>query len=288
VKRLDPTLDVVFKRLLTHEPPLLRDMIEGVLARPVHGLTILDPDIPGERVGDKRVVLDLRVALDDGSRADLEMQARTTRALPDRLIYYVARDYVGQLSRGQDYERLTPTVGIAWLVEPLVPAVDRLHSIFELRERETHVRLSDRLAIHVLQLSSLSPCHPSGYDGQVERWARFFTARDDAELDQLASEDPMMSLAKQTLEQISDDPTMQRLARERADELQLYQMDLAASRDEGRTEGEAKLLLKVLRLRFGRASEAMRARVEAATSEQLDAWTERVLSASALHEVFVP
>ncbi|MCA9711531.1 MAG: Rpn family recombination-promoting nuclease/putative transposase [Myxococcales bacterium] len=308
VGRLDPKLDVVFKLLLTRAPVLLLDMVQAVLARPVRALDILDPSIPGELSSDKQVVLDIRAVLDDGARVDLEMQMRTRPALAERIVFYSARDYADQLRSGDGYGRLTPTVGILWMVEPLVAELDRFHSIFELRERHANVRLSDQLAIHVLQLSCFSPTGASGYTGAVERWARFFLARDDDELDGLAAEDPIMATAKETLDQLSLDPTARRLAREREDALKLYQMHLAASRAEGeakgRTEGEAKgrtegeaegehrgragLLLKLLALRFGPVSASTRARIEAATLEQLDAWAERVLSAATLDDVLDP
>jgi predicted transposase/invertase (TIGR01784 family) len=328
VQRLDPKLDIVFKLLLTHEPALLVDMLQGILAKPIGAVTVLDAGIRGEQVGDKRVDLDLRVAVDDGSRADVEMQIRTAPALASRLMYYGARDYADQLTRGDAYERLTPTIVIAWLVQPLFPSIDRLHSVFELCERHTHTLFSDQLAIHVLQLSALSPSLATGYDAQVARWARFLTARDDVELDQLASEDPIMTLAKQTLDQLSQDPAVQRLARERADAIKLYKLELLANRiearaegvaegraegvaegraegvaegraegvaegraegvAEGRAEGVANVLLKLLGLRFGPPSEATRARVEMATLEQLDAWTERVLTAQTVDEALAP
>jgi len=309
--RLDPTLDVVFKLLLTRKPALLRDMLQGILARPIRDLTIENPGIPGELPSDKQVVLDIRVVLDDGSRADIEMQRRILPALASRLVYYGARDYADQLRRGEKYHLLTPTVVIAWLVKPLLPTLDRLHSIFELRERHTHTLLCDQLSIHLLQLpfsSSLSHSNATGYTATVERWARFFIAKTDAEFDQLASEDPIMSTATQTLDQLSEDPAVRRLAREREDSLELYEMHLAASRAEGeaegraegeaegraegeakgRVEGEAKLLLKLLGLRFDNVPDSTRAQVEAAGPEQLETWAERVLTAETLAEIFAP
>lgn len=290
VQRLDPKNDIVFKLLLTRELALLRDMLEAILGRPIRDVFVLNPGIPSERPPDKQIVLDIRVALDDGSRADLEMQVRLVPALASRLVYYGARDYATQLGRGDDYEQLTPTVVIAWLVDPLFPDLERLHAIFELRERHTHRLLSDQLQFHVLQLSKLSSSRAGiGYDDpRVERWARFLMAQDDAELDELASEDPIMALAKQTLDQLSQDPETHRLAREREDSLKLYRMHLAASRVEGKVEGEANVLLKLLGLRFGVLPEATRARVERATLAQLDAWVERVLTAATLDEVFAP
>lgn len=292
MERLDPKLDLVFKRLLTREPMLLVDMVQGILARPVDELTVLEPGIPGERTTDKQIVLDIRATLDDGSRIDLEMQRRTLSDLAPRLVYYAARDYAAQLRRGDPYHRLTPTAGIVWLIEPLIPGLDRLHSVFELRDRHTGTRLCDHLAIHLLQLSCFSPSRATetGYTASVQRWARFLLAQDDAEFERLAAEDPIMSTATRTLELLSQDPETLRLAREREDSIRLYEMSLAASEARGRTagkaEGKAELVLKLLGLRFGAVPERTRVRVGAAAPEQLDAWAERVLTAETLDEVF--
>jgi hypothetical protein len=131
----------------------------------------------------------------------------------------------------------------------------------------------------------------------VERWARFFTRYDDAaELERLAAEDPMMALAKQTLEQLSQDPETRRRAQRREDELLLYELELRASRKEaraegkaeGETKGKAELLLRQLTKRFGPLPQVVRARVDAATSEELDAWAERVLTEPTLGDVLAP
>jgi hypothetical protein len=53
---------------------------------------VLDPEIPGALVRGKHVVFDVRVVLDDGSRAILEMQVRPTPTLTGRLTYYLARE----------------------------------------------------------------------------------------------------------------------------------------------------------------------------------------------------
>jgi hypothetical protein len=70
--------------------------------------------------------------------------------------------YSGQLTRGADYDRLTATVVVAWLVQPLFPLHDRLWFTFELRDRHVPLLLSDHIAIHVLQLSALRPSPRAG------------------------------------------------------------------------------------------------------------------------------
>jgi predicted transposase/invertase (TIGR01784 family) len=284
VSRLDPKIDFVFKQLLTRERALLGDMLAGVLGRDVGMPTLLDPGISGELKGDKSIAFDVRAVLEDGSHADVEMQARIPWTLASRLAYYGARDYTTQLRRGEDYELLTSTAVVAWLVKPLFSSLERRHSIFELRERHTNFLFSGHLAIHLIQLSKPhvpSPSRLPCYDARVERWARFFTVNDDAELDRLASEDPIMHLAKQTLEELSQDPDIRRRALEREDEIKLYKIDLLGSRLQGRAE----CLLKQLQHRFGRLSDAIRARVEAGRPAELDAWSLRVLTAQTLDEV---
>ena len=56
-------------------------------------------------------------------------------------------------------------------------------------------------------------------------------------------------------------------------------------RAEGRAEGEARVLAKVLTLKFGPLTDAVTARVRSASAEELELWTERVLSAATLDDV---
>ncbi len=56
-------------------------------------------------------------------------------------------------------------------------------------------------------------------------------------------------------------------------------------RQEGRQEGQRGVVLKQLRVRFGEVPDRVVARVDAATSEQLDRWAERILTAKSIDEV---
>ncbi|MGF6887153.1 hypothetical protein ABIA39_004287 [Nocardia sp. GAS34] len=56
-------------------------------------------------------------------------------------------------------------------------------------------------------------------------------------------------------------------------------------RAEGRIEGRAATLLKQFALKFGPVSEAVERTVRAAGGDQLDVWTERILTAATVDEV---
>jgi hypothetical protein len=64
----------------------------------------------------------------------------------------------------------------------------------------------------------------------------------------------------------------------------LGDLDERAAR-EGR-EGELKVLTKQLTLKFGELPEPLRARLASASLPELDTWTERVLFATSLAQVF--
>jgi Domain of unknown function (DUF4351) len=69
-----------------------------------------------------------------------------------------------------------------------------------------------------------------------------------------------------------------------------YQSDFARhyygqGKAEGKAEGRVEIVLKLLALRFGPLSEAVRACVHRAQEAQLDAMVERVLTAQTLEEV---
>jgi hypothetical protein len=72
-----------------------------------------------------------------------------------------------------------------------------------------------------------------------------------------------------------------------------YQSDFARryygqGKAEGKAEGRVEIILKLLALRFGLLTEAVQARVHSAQDAQLDAVTERVLTAQTLEEALCP
>ena len=75
---------------------------------------------------------------------------------------------------------------------------------------------------------------------------------------------------------------------------QIYQIYFSEGEAKGRAEGEAKgeakgrgaTLIRLLERRFGPLSPDLVSRVEAASPEELDAWTDQVLDASSLEEMF--
>jgi hypothetical protein len=74
--------------------------------------------------------------------------------------------------------------------------------------------------------------------------------------------------------------------REQAPEAEQAAMTIAEQmRREGREEGRAEVLRKLLSLKFGTVRPEHEARLSAATPGELDRWVERVLTAKTIEEV---
>lgn len=68
-----------------------------------------------------------------------------------------------------------------------------------------------------------------------------------------------------------------------ADRVPIWEEEL---REEGRQQGEAKLLQRMLRRRFGELPESVGQRLSSAPSEQLERWIEKILDVASLAELF--
>ena len=60
----------------------------------------------------------------------------------------------------------------------------------------------------------------------------------------------------------------------------------AEGKAEGKVEGQIRTLSRLIERRFGALSDALRARLESADLVTLDLWTDRVIDAKTLDEIF--
>jgi predicted transposase/invertase (TIGR01784 family) len=211
-------------------------------------------------------VLDIRVRFLDGHQVDLEMQSTVPPGTRARFLYYWAKVFAESIAIGQDYTLLRPCISVIWFKEPVLLG-SQFHSIFHLSEDHSREKFSPEIEFHVLELPKL---HLAGTNRQakLERWARFLRAPAE-ELENLASEDAIMTTAKDTLQELSADPTAQRLARESETAVLMHRHLINSSREQGRLEGRAEGLVMAIRL----ACEMLGTELDAAKEQLLSQLT---------------
>jgi hypothetical protein len=268
---LDPTLDVVFKLLFG--APESHDVLVALLTAvlrptaPITGVQVLNPELPREHVIDRGIVLDLLVALGDGRRVNLEMQAHKREAFLQRGVFYWARAYSAQLERGQGYQALRPVVSVLFL-DYVELAGDRWHSTYRVLETEAHTDLCDALEMHVIELPKRTwraraqaraqaqaqggerpGAGPVGAgarndDAELLAWVRFLGATSDEEVKEACMSSQEVARANELLTELSASPRAQELARERKIALEFYRMELQAASDRATREGLAAGIAK--------------------------------------------
>jgi predicted transposase/invertase (TIGR01784 family) len=284
VEYLKPTTDLVFKLLLLRDKELvlLRSMLECVLEppSPITDIEILNPEVEIDYPADKPIALDIRAKLRNLTRIDIEMQTELRARSASRFLYYWSREFGLGLKRGDDYSQLIPVISILWLGQDLLQS-EQFHSVFHLSEDATQERFSSDIEIHALELEKLhflsAVAHPRLY-----RWSRFLLSRTEQQFELLSKEDPIMSTAKKSLEDLSADDDVRLKAYERETALRGHLHTIAAERAEGRVEGQRSTLVRLLVKRFGELPAWADERLSHASPEQLEAYLDAVLTAPSL------
>ncbi|MEM9366868.1 MAG: Rpn family recombination-promoting nuclease/putative transposase [Planctomycetota bacterium] len=244
---IDPKVDFAFKLLLgsPEHPTITLHFLNTILNPSIEivEVEILNPILGKLDDGDKLSILDVAARDASGRLYDIEMQTSLPAGLPQRLAYYTASMYVGQIGEGDDYTRLRPAISICVLDAILIRDSRVIHSEFRLRSRDGRVDLTDGLQIHLLELPKYEP--PSDnqvIDDPVEAWLCFLRRADQMTSEEIHAQfkHPAFSEAAKVLEMIQRTP----------DQRSQYELRLKAQRDEqarlqyaieqGRREGEAK------------------------------------------------
>ena len=155
---LSPQNDAVFKLLFgkSENSELLIDFLTAVLAPPVpiDSVTIQNPEIPKTAAADKTIVLDVVAKLSDGKCIDIEMQVAQRASFRSRVLFYLCRMHQSQMDVADEYSIIKPSVSIA-ILDYKETDEDKFHTVYELKERETHTRFSQDLSVHLIELPKL-------------------------------------------------------------------------------------------------------------------------------------
>ncbi|TBV10489.1 Rpn family recombination-promoting nuclease/putative transposase [Stutzerimonas kirkiae] len=295
---LDPKLDVIFKRLFAEAPDLLANLINAVRSDepPIVELQVLNPQIAPEELTGKFIVLDILARDQTGQLFNIEMQTRNHAGWPSRSLYYLARNLGRQLQAGDGYQQVQPVIGIHLMDFDLFEEEQACWA-FELRDRQRpQIRLDRSLQLHLIELPKADRLHSQG-GSTLADWILYLKHWQEDVLMQ-SIESPAVKKAHARLQALSDDDEARRLAfvRERALHDEVTEKAEAEARGrlagkaegkiEGKIEGRADSLRRLLQLRFGALPDALEQRLQCADEAELTTWTERVLFAGQLEQVF--
>lgn len=286
---LDQKNDLVFKKLFATAPELLAALINAVRSGepPIEVVEVANPRIDASDLHGKYIILDILVKDQQGRYYNIEMQVRSYAPWSARSTYYLARVLSGQIISGQDYQALKPVIGIHLLNFDLFKEpyqTHQAHWCFEMRDLQNpQTKLGDELQLHIIELPKADRLGLTS--GHLACWVALFEHWQEEDIMQTIDYPPVQQ-ALDRLKALSADAETrhQAMVRERAIFEEATALHEATAIGEAR--GEAKTLRRLLTKRFGPLTPETSQRLQSATPEQLELWTDRILDAPSLAAVF--
>lgn len=186
--------DALFKFIFGKEEhkQITIDFLNAVLAssleHTIQDLQFVNSELSRRHDDNKSNLLDVMCLLDSGEKVDIEVQISDRKNIDHRTLFYWAHMYLETLPAGGTYKSLKPCITINILNFEFIHQQQKLHSIYELYDKETGHRLTKDLAIHFLEIPKFKHKKemPIRKMSKMERWLAFLANKlDEKEKEEL-------------------------------------------------------------------------------------------------------
>ena len=258
------TSDAVVHFLFTSpgNEDLLLSFINAVLVDagqpPVVRVTVRNPLSTKNFLHEKDSILDIKAEDEQGRTFTIEFQIAEQEAFMNRILYYWAKCYSGQLLKGNQYESLLPVVSIAVVEFPLFPELKKLHNTFCITSVEQpEYMLTEDLRIHTLELTKEKWSQIPTLSEPLRGWMEFLylsNKKTEKEMKVLLKRNPPAERAYDEYRHFSQEL----LDRDREISRDMFHHDQVSREFSARR----KVLLSLLAARFGEIPETIQERVK--------------------------
>ena len=159
-------LDSYFKRIFAdpNDTRLLKSLISIILNEEISAVTIMSPEIVGEKISVKRSYLDLLVELKDKSKINIEINSNPQNYTTNRNLFYLFKVMGRDLTSEDKYTDFHKHIQINLNVN-----INQKESVMKyyLMSKECNDILTDRLEIINIDMEKISEtCYNEGVEGQ--------------------------------------------------------------------------------------------------------------------------
>ncbi len=236
---MSPKVDFAFKELMRDETVRkgFLSAVLGIKDTDIKKTVLLNTNLPKIHEDEKQGILDVRLTMNNNTEIDIEIQLAYMKAWADRSTFYVSKMLVEQVGINKKYSNIKKCIGINILDFDYIKDTQRFHTVYHLREDTEHIKYTDVMEIHIVELPKL----PQNNDGtDLYSWIKFIKSNDKEEFEMLAKQSQYLKKAYETLEEISADQQkrLEYTARQKA--LYDYNTLMEENYERGIEEGVAK------------------------------------------------
>ena len=201
---MSPKVDFAFKELMRDETVRkgFLSAVLGIKDTDIKKTVLLNTNLPKIHEDEKQGILDVRLTMNNNTEIDIEIQVAYMKAWADRSTFYVSKMLVEQVGINKKYSNIKKCIGINILDFDYIKDTQRFHTVYHLREDTEHIKYTDVMEIHIVELPKL----PQNNDGtDLYSWIKFIKSNDKEEFEMLAKQSQYLKKAYETLEEISAD-----------------------------------------------------------------------------------
>jgi predicted transposase/invertase (TIGR01784 family) len=158
---LDPRNDLVFKKIFGEHPDLLVSFLNALMPLGPEQLIESVEYLPAELIPDnpakKYSIVDVRCKDNTGRHFIVEMQMVWNKEFFNRMVFNVAKAYVRQLSKGENYDMLRPVYGLGILNENFDHNTEEFYHHYQTINRTNTDEVIEGLEFVLVELDKFRP-----------------------------------------------------------------------------------------------------------------------------------
>ena len=234
---LSPKIDSVFQVLFGEVGSefITKELLEAIL-----GEEISDVDLSNNPVlrrfypEDKMGILDVLVRFNNNTTCNIEMQMVNTGEIIQRMLFYWAKAFTKNIKKGENYHNLERTIVIL-ILNGEIPKLKDLGFItkHKITETESKIILTNLLELDIIELPKIYKNKAKKDKRKLLDWLYFLENPESKEVVKIMKNNEGVKKAKEKLEEISNDPIMQRIA----DWKEKYILEMNTTKTDGYNEG---------------------------------------------------
>ena len=235
---LSPKIDSVFQVLFGEVGSefITKELLEAIL-----GEEISDVDLSNNPVlrrfypEDKMGILDVLVRFNNNTTCNIEMQMVNTGEIIERMLFYWAKAFTKNIKKGENYHNLERTIVILILNGeiPKLKDIDFITQYKLIETKERKIILTNLLELDIIELPKIYKNKAKKDKRKLLDWLYFLENPESKEVVKIMKNNEGVKKAKEKLEEISNDPIMQRIA----DWKEKYILEMNTTKTDGYNEG---------------------------------------------------
>jgi predicted transposase/invertase (TIGR01784 family) len=290
---VNPRNDLIFKRIFGEHPELLKSFLNALLPlsddAQIESLEYLACEqIPAAPWRNKTAIVDVKCKDLQGRIFLVEMQMLWSNSFQQRVLFEASHAYVKQLKVGVGYDCLQPVYALALTNTVFMPGTERYNHHYPFVCVQDTQQIIKGMEFVFVEIPKFKPA--TTQDKRITvLWMRFMSevgTETEQTIDPELADHPLISQALKITEQAGLSEAELEAYNAFEDKARLDGLYARDALNEGRAQGKADALQRLLTRKFGVLPSEISTKIAAASVAQIDRWFDAAIDGTSLDAVF--